>query len=114
MLRHGHTRPNKARVPTGYYTHGLHACLSKRRRVCGGRRPCGRVSSVRKKTTGKRKEKSKAKHFQKLSSHPDVVEDSLKLQRLILSLHGSWIQTIAAINELDDVAGGAAYCQVVL
>lgn len=50
----------------------------------------------------------------RLSSHPDVVEDSTKLQRLILSLHVSWIQTVPPINELDDVAGGAAYGQVVL
>lgn len=47
-------------------------------------------------------------------THPDVVEDSLELQRLVLSLHGSRVQTIAAINELNDVTGGAAYCQVVL
>lgn len=47
-------------------------------------------------------------------THPDVVEDSLKLQRLILSLHGSGVQTITTINKLNDVTGGAAYCQVVL
>lgn len=47
-------------------------------------------------------------------THPDVVEDSLKLQRLILSLHGSGVQTITTINKLNDVTGGAAYRQVVL
>lgn len=47
-------------------------------------------------------------------THSNVIEDPLELQWLILSLHGSGVETIAAVNELDDVAGGAAYCQVVL
>lgn len=47
-------------------------------------------------------------------THPDVVEDSLEFQRLILPLHGSRVQTVAAINELNDVTSGAAYRQVVL
>lgn len=47
-------------------------------------------------------------------THPNVVEDSFKLQWLILALHGGRVQPIAAINELNDVAGGAAYRQVVL
>lgn len=47
-------------------------------------------------------------------THPDVVKDSLKLQRLVLPLHGGGVQAIAAIDELDDVTCGAAYCQVVL
>lgn len=47
-------------------------------------------------------------------THSNVVDDSFKLQWLILPLHGGRVQPIAAINELNDVAGGAAYCQVVL
>lgn len=47
-------------------------------------------------------------------THPDVIEDSLELQRLILSLHGRGVQTITPIDELNDVTSGAAYCQVVL
>lgn len=47
-------------------------------------------------------------------THSDVVQDPFKLQRLVLSLHCSRVQTIAAINKLNDVARGAAYCQVVL
>lgn len=47
-------------------------------------------------------------------THSNVIEDPLELQRLILSLHGSGVETVAAVNELDDVASGAAYCQVVL
>lgn len=48
------------------------------------------------------------------STHSDVVQDPLELQRLVLPLHGSRIQAIAAVDELDDVAGGAAHRQVVL
>lgn len=47
-------------------------------------------------------------------AHPNVVEDSLKLQWLVLPLHGGGVQTIAAIDELNDVTSGAAYRQVVL
>lgn len=47
-------------------------------------------------------------------THSDVVEDSLKLQWLILSFHGSGVQTVATINKLNYVTSGAAYCQVVL
>lgn len=47
-------------------------------------------------------------------THPDVVKDSLKLQWLVLPLHGGGVQTIAAIDELNDVTSGATYRQVVL
>lgn len=47
-------------------------------------------------------------------THPYVVQNSLKLQRLILSFHRSGVQAIASINKLDDVTGGAANRQVVL
>lgn len=48
------------------------------------------------------------------STHSDVVQDPLELQRLVLPLHGGWVQAVAAVDELDDVAGGAAHRQVVL
>lgn len=48
------------------------------------------------------------------STHSDVVQDPLEFQRLVLPLHGGGIQAIAAVDELDDVARGAAHCQVVL
>lgn len=47
-------------------------------------------------------------------TYPDVVEDPLELQRLILSLHGGGIKTVASVDELDDVTRGAAHSQVVL
>lgn len=47
-------------------------------------------------------------------THPNVVEDSLELERLVLPLHGGGVQTITAVDELDDVTGGAAHRQVVL
>lgn len=47
-------------------------------------------------------------------THPNVVEDSLKLERLVLPLHDGGVQTITAVDELNDVASGAAYRQVVL
>lgn len=47
-------------------------------------------------------------------THPNVVQDSLKLQWLILPLHCSGVQAITTINELDDVACWTAYCEVIL
>lgn len=48
------------------------------------------------------------------STHSDVVQDPLELQRLVLPFHGGRVQAVAAVDELDDVAGGAAHRQVVL
>lgn len=44
----------------------------------------------------------------------DMLHDSGELHWLVLALHGSWVKSITAILELDNVAFRVSYRQVIL